>query len=60
MSIWIYPLLVHWTWGKGWLETTFENYPYKDLAGGGIVHVTGGFCGLVGAIVVGARIGRWD
>jgi ammonium transporter, Amt family len=51
----IYPVIVAWTWGKGWLH----NLGFEDFAGSGIVHVTGGFAGLMGAIVCGPRIGKF-
>lgn len=51
----IYPSIVAWTWGKGWLHAL----GYQDFAGSGIVHMTGGFAGLVGAIVAGPRVGRF-
>jgi len=51
----IYPLVAHWVWGGGWL---YEN-GFQDFAGSGVVHVTGAFAGLAGAIVVGARIGKY-
>ncbi|MFM8828114.1 MAG: ammonium transporter, partial [Actinomycetota bacterium] len=51
----IYPIVAHWVWGGGWL---YEN-GFQDFAGSGVVHVTGAFAGLAGAIVVGARIGKY-
>jgi Amt family ammonium transporter len=51
----IYPVVTHWVWGGGWL---YEN-GFQDFAGSGVVHVTGAFAGLAGAIVVGARIGKY-
>ena len=51
----IYPVVAHWVWGGGWL---YEN-GFQDFAGSGVVHVTGAFAGLAGAIVVGARIGKY-
>eukprot|EP00729_Bicosta_minor_P010357 gene10357-11184_t len=48
----IYPVIVHWTWsGNAWLA----DKGYLDFAGSGIVHVSGGIAGLVGAIFVGPR-----
>jgi len=51
----IYPVVAHWVWGAGWL---YEN-GFQDFAGSGVVHVTGAFAGLAGAIIVGARIGKY-
>jgi len=51
----IYPVVVHWTWGGGWLS----QEGYTDFAGSGIVHMVGGFAALMGAIVVGPRTGRF-
>jgi ammonium transporter, Amt family len=50
----IYPVVVHLTWGGGFLA----EQGYTDFAGSGIVHLTGGVVGLVGAAIVGARPGR--
>lgn len=50
----IYPLVVFWTWGGGWLA----QMGFLDFAGSTIVHQTGGFIALVGAIFVGPRVGR--
>ena len=61
----IYPVVVHWAWdGNGWL-TAFKDDPigtngYIDFAGSGVVHMVGGFTGLMGAIIVGPRIGRFS
>lgn len=55
MTGFIYPVIVAWTWGGGWLL----EFGYIDFAGSGIVHMTGGIAGLVGAIVVGARYGKF-
>ena len=57
-------MVVHWAWdGNGWL-TAFKDNPigtngYIDFAGSGVVHMVGGFAGLVGAIFVGARRGKY-
>ena len=53
----IYPVVVHWVWGGGWL-TSGDNY-FQDFAGAGVVHVAGAAAGLAGAIVVGPRIGKY-
>lgn len=71
ITVWIYPVVVHWGWdSEGWLVAWNANYalltgdPSKstgmiDFAGSGIVHMVGGFSGLVGAKVVGPRKGRF-
>ena len=51
----IYPVIVAWTWGGGWLD----KLGYVDFAGSGIVHITGGIAGLVGAMVTGPRLGKF-
>lgn len=52
----IYPIQASWTWGGGFLATDFG---FKDLAGSTVIHVVGGTAALVGAIIVGARKGRF-
>ena len=47
----IYPIVGAWTWGGGWLS----EMGFQDFAGSTIVHSTGGWAALAGAIVVGAR-----
>eukprot|EP00164_Ancoracysta_twista_P007463 GFYU01010598.1.p1 GENE.GFYU01010598.1~~GFYU01010598.1.p1 ORF type:complete len:440 (-),score=43.84 GFYU01010598.1:160-1479(-) len=59
-SVLIYPLPARWIWGpEGWLRTLGEN-GVLDFAGSGVVHMSGGMIGLVGAIVLGPRTGRYD
>jgi len=64
MTSWIYPVVVHWTWGYGWLaggaDYSITDTGFMDFAGSGIVHMCGGVGALVGAAVVGAREGRFD
>ncbi|MCA9822237.1 MAG: ammonium transporter, partial [Dehalococcoidia bacterium] len=64
----IYPVVVHWAWdANGWLtafvpegETPIGGgNGYIDFAGSGVVHMVGGFAGLVGAIMVGPRLGKY-
>ena len=50
----IYPVVVFWTWGEGWI---YEQ-GFHDFAGSTIVHMTGGIVALVGAYMVGPRAGR--
>jgi len=61
MTTLIYPVVVHWTWGGGWLsEADGDKGLYTDFAGSGIVHLCGGVAALCGAAVIGARAGRWE
>jgi Amt family ammonium transporter len=55
----IYPVVVAWTWGYGWLSSEVNDVNYMDFAGSGIVHMTGGVASLVGSVVTGARKDRW-
>lgn len=50
----IYPVVVFWTWGAGWIAAQ----GFVDFAGSTIVHMTGGVVALVGAYVLGPRAGR--
>ena len=50
----IYPVVVFWTWGGGWI---YEQ-GFVDFAGSTIVHMTGGIVALVGAYMLGPRAGR--
>ncbi len=63
----IYPISGHWTWGGGWLMNaeegsfmmrTFGN-TFHDFAGSSIVHSVGGWIALMGAAVLGPRIGKY-
>ena len=52
----IYPISAHWAWSEGgWLYQT----KFHDFAGSGVVHLAGGTCALVGAMMLGPRIGRF-
>jgi Amt family ammonium transporter len=53
----IYPTVLRWTWGGGWLSQL--DIPFSDFAGSTIVHATGGWAALAGAIVLGPRIGKY-
>ena len=52
----IYPVVGHWIWGGGWLS----GLGMVDFAGSTVVHSTGGWLALAGAIVLGARVGKYD
>ena len=52
----IYPVVGHWIWGGGWLS----GLGMRDFAGSTVVHSTGGWLALAGAIVLGARVGKYD
>ena len=51
----VYPIVGAWTWGGGWLA----ELGFKDFAGSTIVHSTGGWAALAGAILVGPRSGKF-
>jgi Amt family ammonium transporter len=53
----IYPVIVRWTWGGGWLSQL--DFPFSDFAGSTVVHATGGWAAMMGAIVLGPRIGKF-
>ena len=55
ISALIYPVVGHWIWGGGWLG----NLGMIDFAGSTVVHSVGGWAGLAGAIVLGAREGKY-
>jgi Amt family ammonium transporter len=55
----IYPVVLSWTWGGGWLALGQRDTPFSDFAGSTIVHGTGGWAALMGAIVLGPRIGKY-
>lgn len=52
----IYPVVGHWVWGGGWLS----SLGMSDFAGSTVVHSTGGWLALTGAIVLGPRLGKYD
>jgi len=58
ISSFIYPIVVNWVWGGGWLSQL--DTPFIDFAGGTVVHATGGMCALMGAKIAGPRIGRYS
>lgn len=59
----VYPISGHWTWGGGWLSTLeIGSYTggFHDFAGSTIVHSVGGWMALVGAWILGPRIGKFS
>jgi ammonium transporter, Amt family len=55
ITAFIYPVVVNWQWGGGWLS----ELGFEDFAGSTIVHSVGGWAALMGAIIVGPRIGKF-
>ena len=51
----IYPIQAGWVWGGGWLDARFD-----DFAGSTLVHSTGGWAALAGALVLGSRKGKYE
>ncbi len=56
----IYPIYGHWVWGGGWLSKLPFGVGAVDFAGSGVVHAVGGTIALVGAMMLGPRIGKYD
>ena len=55
ISLFIYPVSGHWIWGGGWLS----GLGFHDFAGSTCVHMVGGVCALIGAKMLGPRIGKY-
>ncbi|MGN1163974.1 MAG: ammonium transporter, partial [Candidatus Ornithospirochaeta sp.] len=51
----IYPIEAHWTWGGGWLSAI----GFHDFAGSNCIHMVGGISALIGAAMLGPRIGKY-
>ncbi len=68
ISVLVYPISGHWTWGGGWLMNGAEGsfmmntfgITFHDFAGSTVVHSVGGWIALVGASILGPRIGKYD
>ncbi len=60
----IYPVFGNWVWGGGWLAALGSNFGighgHVDFAGSSVVHMTGGVLALVGAKLIGPRIGKYN
>lgn len=67
ISVLIYPVSGHWTWGGGWLSNADQDsfmmsvfgYTFHDFAGSTVVHSVGGWIALVGAAILGPRLGKY-
>ena len=60
----MYPVFGNWVWGGGWLSQLGANFGlghgYTDFAGSTVVHMQGGVIALIGAIILGPRIGKYN
>ena len=56
ISLIIYPIEAHWIWGGGWLA----KLGFHDYAGSTAIHMVGGIAALIGAIILGPRIGKYE
>ena len=56
ISLIVYPVEAGWVWGsEGWLA----KWGFIDFAGSGVIHAVGGLCALIGAAILGPRIGKY-
>ena len=55
ISLVVYPIEAHWIWGGGWLA----SIGFHDYAGSTAIHMVGGISALIGAILLGPRIGKY-
>ena len=56
LTAFIYPIVASWEWGGGYLDS---EWGFSDFAGSTLVHSTGGWAALIGAIVIGPRLGKY-
>ena len=56
ISLFIYPIEAHWIWGGGWLS----QLGFHDYAGSCAIHMVGGIAALIGATVLGPRLGKYE
>ena len=56
ISLVVYPICGHWMWGGGWLQ----SMGFHDFAGSAAVHNVGGIIAMLGAALLGPRIGKYD
>ena len=61
----VYPIEAHWVWGGGWLTRLGANLfgegspEFVDFAGSAAIHMVGGIAALIGAIILGPRLGKY-
>ncbi|MBI4652545.1 ammonium transporter, partial [Candidatus Desantisbacteria bacterium] len=60
----VYPIYGNWVWGGGWLASLGKNFAlghgHVDFAGSSVVHMTGGVMALIGAWILGPRVGKYN
>lgn len=56
LTAFIYPIVASWEWGGGYLDS---EWGFSDFAGSTLVHSTGGWAALIGALVIGPRAGKY-
>lgn len=56
ISALVYPIEAHWIWGGGWLS----QLGFHDFAGSCAIHMVGGLSALIGAKLLGPRIGKFE
>ncbi len=57
LTAFIYPIVASWEWGGGYLDS---EWAFSDFAGSTLVHSTGGWAALIGAIIIGPRLGKYS
>lgn len=55
ISLFVYPIEAGWVWGGGWLS----ELSFIDFAGSAVIHMVGGTAALIGAMILGPRIGKY-
>ncbi len=62
ISLIVYPVEAGWVWGGGWLSNLSIGAAsgFNDYAGSAVVHMVGGIAALIGAKILGPRIGKYD
>ena len=56
LTSFIYPIVVSWEWGGGYLDS---EWAFSDFAGSTLVHSVGGWAALMGALIIGPRTGKY-